>query len=234
MAFLTSDPLISALFSLLIGGLLGREIYRILDKPNVVIQYKKITEFHQVDGVYLSIRVGNIGRTAAERCRCTLSIFDLEPAHIIDPSQAEAHENLPEYKEEKLDLDFPRHQIVQPESHHDIVSESLCWSSLGNPPELEINPGTTQIMDICKLFRGQNQRYFIFPTEFGWRHIRVRVSANETIRGRLLVCPSNYYPTPLDFELCVNDAGDPVFHRVQIGLIGRLRRIVSKSSLYTK
>jgi hypothetical protein len=219
---------------LLVGGLLGREIFRILDKPNVVIQYRKITQFRQADGVYLSVRVGNIGRSAAERCMCVLSIFDFEPSHIIDPSLAEAHENLPEYKEENLDLDFPRYQIVQPESFHDIVSESLCWSSLGNPSVLDINPGTTQSMDICKFFKGQEQQYFIFPTEFGWRRIRVRVSAEQMIRGRLLVCPSNYYPTALDFELCVDNFGEPVFRRVSIGLIGRLRRFFSKNSLYTK
>ena len=234
MEFLPSEQLLSALISLLVGGLLGREIFRILDKPNVVIQYRKITRFHQSDGVYLSMRVGNIGRSAAERCVCTLSIFDLKPDQIIDPNDAEVYENLPEYREENIDLEFPRYQIIQSDSFHDVTSEKLCWSELGNPAALDINPGTAQNMDICKLFRGNNRHYFIFPSEVGWRRVRIRISASNRIRGRLLVCPANDFPTPLDFELYMGESEDPVFRRIPLGFSGKIKHILSKRSLYTK
>ncbi len=233
MDFFSSQQVFNALVSLFVGGLLGREIFRIIDKPKVVIQYEALTVFRQHDGVYLSIRVGNVGRNAAERCYCTLTIFDLHKDQILDMDSAHAHENLPEYKEESLDLDYPRYQIIQRDSLHDIVSESLCWSSLGNPPSISINPGTAQSMDICKYFRNEYIQYFIFPSEFGWRKVRVRLSSEKEIRGRLLVCPANDFPTALDFELSIC-RGEPTFKASPPPLATRFRRTIWRESIYKK
>ena len=223
----------SSLISLLIGGLVGRELFRILDKPNVTIQYRKPITFRQEDGQFLSIRVGNIGRNAAEQCSCTLTVFNLHPEDIVDPAKAEAFENLHEYREEKIDLEFPRYQIIQPRSERDILSDPLCWASLGNPPQVQINPGTTQTIDICKLFRNGEKEYFIFPSESGWRRVRIRVAATARLRCRILVCPANDYPTPLDFEIFAEDANIN-FRRIRPSLWARTQRFISKRSLYTK
>lgn len=223
----------SSLVSLLIGGLLGRELFRILDKPSVTIQYRKPITFRQEDGQFLSIRVGNVGRNAAEKCSCTLTVFNLDPETILEPSEAEAYENLHEYREEKPDLEFPRYQIIQPGSEREILSDSLCWAALGNPPQVQINPGTTQTIDICKLFKKGEREYFIFPSESGWRRVRIRIKAAVQLRCRILVCPANDYPTPLDFEIFAQE-GKLIFRRIRPSLLTRVQRFVSKRSLYTK
>jgi hypothetical protein len=227
------DEVTKTLVSLMIGGLLGREIYRIVDKPRVTIQYRNPITFTQEDGQFLSIRVGNVGRNAANKCFCTLTILNLDYSLILDPSEAEAFENLHEYKEEKPSFEVPRYQIVQPKSQRGIAYDLLCWSALGNPAHVDINPGTTTSIDVCKLFRRAEKEYFIFPSEFGWRRIRVRIRATKPLRCRVLVCPANDYPTPLDFEI-FSDKGEINFRIVRLGFFVRVMRLFSKRSLYTK
>lgn len=227
------DEVTKTLVSLMIGGLLGREIYRIVDKPRVTIQYRKPITFSQEDGQFLSIRVGNIGRNAANKCFCTLTILDLDHSLILDPSEAEAFENLHEYKEEKPSFEVPRYQIVQPESQRGIANDLLCWSSLGNPAHVEINPGTTSSIDVCKFFRTAEKSYFIFPSEYGWRRVRVRIKATKPLRCRVLVCPANDYPTPLDFEI-FDEGGEVKFRTVRLSFFVKMKRLLSKNSLYTK
>lgn len=227
------EDVTGALISLLIGGLLGRELYRIVDKPSVTIQYRQPVVFQQSDGQFLSIRVGNVGRNAAEKCMCTLSIFGESQSRILSPSEAEAQENLHEYKDEKLDLEYPRYQLIQPDSQRTIANDQLCWSALGNPAQVEINPGTTQAIDLCKYFNSKGKEYYIFPSEFGWRRVRTRMQADKPLRCRVLVCPANDYPTPLDFELFV-DSGNVRIKKVRLTLLERLRRLLLRRSIYTK
>jgi hypothetical protein len=196
------------LFSLLIGGLLGKELYRVLDKPRVIIQYKRYVLFKQEDGYFLSIKIANAGRSSAVNCIGTLTIFNIENDEIINPDECEIFENLHEYREENYNFENPRPQYVTRDSFYELSNEPLCWADLGNPHTISINPGTTHRLDICKYFKNSEKSYFIIPSDQGWRKLRIRVRA-EKLDGRLLICPSNDFPTPIDFSLSVKDNGEP-------------------------
>jgi hypothetical protein len=57
-----------------------------------------------------------------------------------------------------------------------LVEGSLCWSLLGNPHSVSINPGDTASLDICKF--DFKKKEFSFPTERGWSY---KLLAREAI-----------------------------------------------------
>lgn len=201
------DSVLGSLISLIIGTLLGSEVTRFLYKPRVIIRYKDVEPLHCSDGVFWSLCVENLGRTVATNCIGTITLHGLGADEIMAPQAVAEDEQLPNYPGEPLSSSFPRDQIVRPGYYRQIKGASLCWSKLGNPDTLDINPGVTQAVDLCKF---QNGGYFIFPSEFGWRRVRVRVRSRE-IRGRIQICPSNEFPTIIDFMLTIDEAGSSHF-----------------------
>ncbi|HYJ30703.1 MAG TPA: hypothetical protein VEW25_10225 [Allosphingosinicella sp.] len=205
------DSLTGSLISLVIGTLLGSELMRFLYKPRVIIRYKNVEPLHCADGVFWSLCVENLGRTVASQCIGTLTLYDIVPDQIVSPELVTSEECLPDYPTEALRLSFPRDQIVLPHYYRPVRSASLCWAKLGNPDTLDINPGVTQSIDLCKF---QKDGYFIFPSEFGWRRVRARVRS-QRICGRIQICPSNEFPTLIDFVLSIDDAGKSQFHALR-------------------
>ena len=199
---------VGPLFSFLIGGLLGKELYRYLDKPKVTIRVRRPVLFAQEDGYFISIKIANAGRTAAESCIGTMTLFDIANEQIINAEESAINENLHEYREENYQFTNPRPQFVTRDSMYQLSNEPLCWADLGNPPSISINPGTTHRLDLCKFFCTQNESYFIFPSDRGWRRVRTRLKA-EAIRGRVLICPANDFPTPAYFTINIDNKGIP-------------------------
>lgn len=205
------DSVLASLISLIIGTLLGSEVTRFLYKPRVIIRYKDVEPLHCPDGVFWSLCVENLGRTVATQCIGILTLYDLAEEMIMSTASVTDEEQLPDYPTEALRLSFPRDQIVQPGHYRRVRGASLCWAKLGNPDTLDINPGVTQVVDLCKFQKGG---YFVFPSEFGWRRVRVRIRA-QRIRGRIQICPSNEFPTIIDFILSVDEGGKSQFQPIR-------------------
>lgn len=199
------DSIVGSLASLLIGTLLGAEVSRFLYKPKVIIRYKEIEPLYTDDGIFWSLSVENLGRTVATNCTGRLTLYNVVSSDVLDPSDAIATEDLPSYRHENIDLEFPREQIVKPRYFRQLRTTSLCWAKLGNPDLLDINPGISQALDLCKFQRCSTGSYFIFPSEFGWRRLRLRLRSAH-FRGRVHICPSNEFPTLVDFEFSVDDS----------------------------
>ena len=207
---LPGDQLLSAFISLLVGTLLGREITRWLYRPRVFIRYKDITPLITGDGVHWSIKVANLGRTVATSCKGTITIDDLSSEDLMAPNEAYENESLPKYQEEGRDLSFPREQIIDPRYFREISSECLSWAALGNPSVISINPGITEILDVFKVQHPEKGGYISMPTELGWRRLRARVKAKD-LSGKIMICPSNEFPTLILFRLSFDEEGQSHF-----------------------
>lgn len=208
------DTLLSPLLSLIIGTLLGGEITRYFYKPKVVIRYKDMTPLELTSGTFWSIRVENRGRTVATDCIGLITINNISIEDIVDQNDADGDENLPEYRGETVDLSFPREQIISRSYFREVDRVSLCWSKIGNPDRIDVNPGVVQSIDVCKFHRSSGGDYFIFPSEDGWRRLRVRIR-NRQITGSILVCPSNEFPTQIDFTITTPRTGYSSFEAVK-------------------
>ena len=132
-----SQQVIGALIGLIIGTLLGNEISRFLYRPKVFIKFKQISPLFTKDGYFWSIIVANLGRTVATDCIGTITIDGLSKEDIMESHEAVMDESLPTYSEERIDLDYPRSQLVSPMSFREIRNVSLCWSLLGNPFKID-------------------------------------------------------------------------------------------------
>ena len=199
-------PLINSLLSLLIGTLIGSELSRYLYTPKVVIRYKDVKPLNAEKGVFWSVRVENKGRTVAKKCIGTMTLANLSLSDLMAPHEAAIDEELTRYQEEKLDVEFPREQIVSQTYFRDIDSVSLCWAKLGNPDSIDINPGISQTLDVCKFHSSEIGQYLIFPSEFGWRRVRLRTTQKD-LRGEISICPENEFPTSIQFKVTISDDG---------------------------
>ena len=231
MGAFSFDQVTAALVSLLIGTLLGKEITRFLYKPKVIIRYRDVSPLETDDGYFISTNVANLGRTVATNCIGTLTLFGIDKHSIMHTHEADPLESLPDYPEEKIDLDFPRFSILDPNTFREINNVSLCWARLGNPQCIDINPGMMTELDICKVHLKGNKKYIIFPSEDGWRKLRVRIEA-KPLKGRVLICPSNEFPTPVNFEFSLNEEGNPVFRASSIGMFDKIRNLIFRRDYY--
>ncbi|MET1416833.1 hypothetical protein ABVF61_31550 [Roseibium sp. HPY-6] len=220
------------LVSFLVGGFVGKEFYRYLDKPKVVIRIQHQVLFTQPDGFFVSVRIANAGRTAAQNCKGTITLFGITDEQIIDPQEGAVNENLHEYREENYKFENPRPQFITKGADYKPVDEPLCWADLGNPHLVDINPGTTHRLDICKYFQSADNNYFIFPSDRGWRKLRVRIKA-EVIKGRILICPANDFPTAVYFELSVEDDGKPNLKMTKPGAFERVKNVLFRSNAFS-
>lgn len=228
-----TNQILIGVVGLLIGTLLGNEINRFLYRPKVIIKFKNISPLHSQDGFFLSLVVANYGRTVATNCIGNLSLTDFTREDVMDYKEALTDEALPKYSEEKIDLEFPRHQLVQPNQFREIKNVSLCWSKLGNPCEMNINPGMCQVLDICRVQYNKEKLfwYLIFPSEVGWRKVRLRMKARN-IEGRLLVCPENEFPTVLDFKIKLDEQNVPIFIPANYKYLKKIKRFFNRKKIY--
>jgi len=223
--------LILPLLSLVAGTVFGTEIARFMYRPLVFVRYEEIAPLKESNGVYWTIVVSNKGRTAATGCKGVISLPDISACDILDRGDADPEENLPEYRKEDKPLKTPRDQLVERNKFRKIRNESLAWAAVGNPESVTINPGTSSGLDICKFQMYDQSPYFIFPSEEGWRVLRVRIKS-ERISGKILVCPENDFPTVISFSVFVNDEGESVFEAHRPRPSERLKTILSRERSY--
>lgn len=237
------DILSSNFISLLIGTLLGAEIMRFLYRPHVIIQFKNLMPLYSDNGYFLSIKVANRGRTAASNCigNITLKYIldDLISPNAFNLDKFE--DSLPRYRLEDIELEYPRHQLITPHKQREIKNSTLCWSELGNPLKMDINPGASQNLDICRIQKYIDLEtndvfwYLIFPCEQGWRKVRARIKIkpNTTISGKLFICPNNVFPTVRKFIFELKDNNDfPTFKIERFNLLKRFYFKFNRSKLY--
>lgn len=166
----------------------------------MVVRYKEIEPLIDRTGIYWSVNVENYGRTTAENCTAVISLYGVGLDDILPVGEASIDENLPKYKNENVDLETPREQILKADHFRPLKRVSLCWSSLGNPETLNISPGISRTVDICKMQKTETGSYLIFPSEQGWRRVRVRLNMRD-LAGHILICPSNDFPTRINIKL---------------------------------
>lgn len=227
------QQLMDTLIGLGIGTLLGNEISRYLYRPRVKVKIRDINPLITTDGYFISIDIINIGRSVATNCMGYISINDLSSNDIMEEYEAATNESLPSYRDEKIDLSYPRAQMVTPTKFREIKNVSLCWAQQGNPSEININPGMTTTLDLCKVQKTEESYwYLIFPSEKGWRKVRFRMRFRE-ITGRLFLCPSNEFPTIIDFKICdINSK--PQFQVIKYNIFQRMGRRILRNKLLMK
>lgn len=232
MIMFPSEQLISALVSLLVGTLLGKEITRWLYRPRVSVKFKGISPLAARDGIHCTIKVVNIGRTEAKNCKATISIYNLIESDLVHEDEACLSEILPDYKEEGISLSNPRKQLLNPAYFRIIDGEPLPWARLGNPGSLTINPGISELLDVFKIQSdGDKLLYTILPSELGWRNLRARIKIRE-LSGKIMICPSNEHPTLIEFKLSFDDFFKPQFLVKKPDLLRRVRGFFFKESYY--
>ncbi len=220
------DPgaLVTTLLTLTIGTVIGSEFSRYFYRPRVIVRYKEVDPNFDASGVYWALQIENMGRTVAQDCLANITLFDVTADHIIDKHQASLEENLPGYDGESLDISLPRDQIMSRQHYRELRRTSLCWSKIGNPESLNINPGVSQSVDICKFHRDEGgNHYYIFPSEVGWRSVRVRVM-KEDIQGYVLICPANEFPTKVYIHFKTQKDGRSYLTVKRTNIFDRFRR----------
>jgi len=216
--------LVTTLLTLTIGTLIGSEFSRYFYRPRVIVRYKEIDPNFDASGVYWSLQIENMGRTVAQDCLANITLFDVNADQVIDKHEASLEENLPNYDGENLDLSLPRAQIMSRQHYRELRRTSLCWSKIGNPESLNINPGVSQSVDICKFHRDEDgSDYYIFPSEIGWRSVRVRIKKEE-IKGYVLICPANEFPTKVYVKFRINKDGESALTVTRPNIFERFRR----------
>lgn len=217
------DEFLTSLFSLTLGAIIGSEVQRIFYRPRVIVRYKDINPLHDESGIYWSLKIENYGRTVAKDCAAVVTLHNIRVEDILSPEDIDSNESLPEYKNESIDLEIPRKQIISSKHFRPIGRASLCWSKLGNPDLIDINPGISQLLDLCKFQKSEKGGYFIFPSEEGWRRVRVRLFP-KTYKGHILICPANEFPVKVKFELKVNSNGNSHLSAVKPNFFYRFKR----------
>lgn len=231
------------ILTLIIGTLLGTEVTRYLYKPQVIIQFRDIMPLYSDEGFFISIGIANRGRTVANNCIGNITI-DNSLENLLNPekySLDECEKSLPEYHFENIKMDFPRHQLITPAKKREIKNVTICWSKLGNPAEININPGSSNKLDLCRIQKYQNKDktekfwYVIFPCEQGWRKVRCRIKLkpNEVLTGKLFVCPDSVFPTVRMFRIEYSDIEiAPKFILKELTLLKRVYYFFNRSKLY--
>ena len=225
------DQISAAFISLVIGTLLGSELTRLLYRPRVFIRYREISPLHAPDGIHWTVQVANFGRTVASDCKGVITIDGLQKDDFLPIEEAIADEILPSYKNEQLDMEFPRAQHLAPDFFREIKNEEVSWAATGNPAKISINPGITENLDIFKVQESADGQYILIPSGTGWRKLRARLR-QKSIAGRIMVCPSNEFPTVMLFELTFSEDGCSKFKISKPGFGLRLKRLIFRQRFY--
>lgn len=227
--FITQSAI--AIVSLVVGTLLGQAIARYMYRPKVIIRYKNIMPLVATDGVFWAIEIANLGKSVARNCIGTITLRNVTEKDIVPIYDADPDESLPEYPEEKLDIEYPREQILADDSFRRVSNTATAWARLGNPFQMNINPGMSEQLDLCKVHYSKKGIYALFPSEFGWRRLRLRTN-KEHILGRIMICPENDFPTPINFEIRLNTENGPLLEIHKLSFIERLIKTFRKEYYY--
>lgn len=221
-----SQQFAAIVLAAIIGGLIIRKLY----KPKVKIRFDRRADLTDDHGTFFSINVTNIGHNCARKCVSYIRLDDacIKDIHVMKSEKASDHEELPSYSDEGSQP-LP-HQLCSPLSLYQQCTESsepkanhrkqlvddhkvrslryifLCWTCQGNPSEIDLQPGMTRSIDICRWQKKNSEKesvpYWIFPSEQGWRKLQARVYANNTtLTGQLFICQADHEPLVADIKL---------------------------------
>jgi hypothetical protein len=228
------DYFLYPLLSLVIATLIGGEIVRKLYSPKVKVKVKSSNYLKNKDGYLIALNIVNLGSSAATKCMSYL-VIDKKTAinkeDLITEHDACENEYLPTYTDENIDYTIPRQQWITPEKYVAPEQLVLCWNHAGDPYQLDINPGVTVSLNICRLRYHEENKYWymIFPTEKGWRRVRFRMRF-KPLHGKIFICPSNAFPLIVKFKI-INSCpqGEPILevNRKPINAFQR-RKILSE------
>jgi hypothetical protein len=189
-----------SVISLFLGGLLGAEISRFLYRPRVNVRYDQVLPLIAETGTYWSIDVINLGRTAALQCKGVISFNDLQANDLLDYNEADEDEYLPDFLSDPDGKSGPSYPIYTRSWFRKPIGLYLCWSQIQHPAKTDINPGTSERLEIFKMHKSANGNYLVFPTENGYRQVHFRTRA-QTLNGFILVCPANEFPAKIEFSI---------------------------------
>ena len=123
-------------------------------------------------------------RRAARDCIGKITLEDLKEADLADYEGAKSK------------------PIIHRGAFSPLKEVSLCWSRLKNPEFNTINRDDTQTLDICR-YRASDC-ILEFPTEMGWKCIRVRIKLQREYPGEILVTSANAEPLQRKFKLILD------------------------------
>lgn len=217
-------PLLSLVIATIIGGELVRRIY----SPRVKVKVKRSNYLRNEHSFLIAIDIVNLGSTVATKCISYLIIDEqtqIQEDDLLTEAQACENEYLPSYSYEHIDYEIPRQQWITPEKYVQPQRLVLCWNHSGDPYELDINPGVTVSLNICRMRYHDEDHfwYIIFPTEKGWRKVRLRMKYKE-ISGKIFICPSNTYPLIVNFKISENPQTNEPYLYVNSKPINRFQR----------
>lgn len=217
-------PLLSLIIATVIGGEIVRKIY----SPRVKVKVKGSNYLKNKLGFLVAIDIVNLGSTVASKCISYLVVDDgtmINKEDLLTEYDACENEYLPSYASENIDYTIPRQQWITPDKYVTPKQLVLCWNHSGDPYELDINPGVTVSLNICQMRyqEDKNSWYVIFPTEKGWRKVRLRMKFKR-IEGKIFICPSNSYPLIVNFKLLYNNKLNEPYLYVNTKPINRFQR----------
>lgn len=187
--------IVSSISALIVGGIIGSWIQRILYRPKVLIEVSHSSPFEHEGGFYISVAVTNKGANAAQDCLGAITIHNLSSEDILSPNDKIIIEN------ENLSNDATR-LLLTPKNFREIDRELLCWAHIGNPDKFKVNPGMKTLLDVMKAIYNKktNEWYIVIPTEEGWNTLRARLK-DKNYAGEIIVSPSNGSPHVRKFKV---------------------------------
>lgn len=146
-----------------------------------------------------AIEVTNTGRSVATNCHAIVTFEDLEEGDLIPEKQITKTKALG-LGLEKFGLKREEIYLLKPgESFRPIENEFLSWSSVGNPLQAHIFPGTSRMVDVCRFVKVDLDQIQI-PSENGWRSMRVAVQ-KKCYKMKLRIAAENVKPTEANFTI---------------------------------
>jgi hypothetical protein len=93
--------------------------------------------------------------------------------------------------------------FIHPGNPRELKEDRLCWSRVGNPPNLDIYAGEHQALDIVDI--EPNGKWIAIPSEKGWEVRRVFLRADRTYKGEIkIVSRDTKHKT---FEIIIDPKG---------------------------
>ena len=142
--------------------------------------------------------VKNTGRSAAINCIGSITIGNV----TVDDLVTELPSELKKYGEALTEAlpktAGPIRYHLTKETFREVRDEKLCWSDIGNPGRININPGLVSGLDVYRV--KPDEKHLYFPSDGGWQNIKM-VLKSKKYEGELIVSAENAAPVKRRFTL---------------------------------
>ena len=180
--------IVGALLGAAFGGFLRDKLTERHFKPFLkIVGENTLAAGHSL--YYHRILVKNTGKRAAKNCLAKVTLNNITRDDLIE------HPPTP------VDLNNDEPSIVaEPILNKDTftnITETICWSRIGNPESITINRDDTQALDLYRV----NSSCLELPTEKGWAPFRVGLKTNKEYLGEILITSENAQTVRAKFKL---------------------------------